>query len=130
MSTVLVVEDHFPTAHALKVLLARHGYEVDHVASGEAALDLLAVKQPDLMILDLGLGGMDGTEVLRRTRVGEATKEIPVVVFSALIDRERESELLKLGAQECWLKAHTDATQIIERVKVYLPPPARSSNSH
>lgn len=119
MSAILIVEDHFPTASVLKSMLERHGYEVAHVACGEAALDFLSREIPSLVILDIGLAGIDGMDVLRRVRGSERTQKIPVVVFSAFADEQLTPELLKIGANECWLKSRTDSMHILERVGVY-----------
>ncbi|MEY3309005.1 MAG: hypothetical protein RLZZ413_3043, partial [Pseudomonadota bacterium] len=65
---LLLVEDDLPLAEALKSLLASSGYAVDCVHDGEAAKDLVAAEQFDLMILDLNLPELDGLSVLRAMR--------------------------------------------------------------
>lgn len=121
MRKILIVEDHFPTAAALKFILNRQGYEVMHDACGEAAVDRLAKGDvPDLMILDLGLGAMDGHEVLRHTRAVDQTRLLPVIVFSAIIDDETGERLISAGANEYWIKSKVDTDYIITRVHAYL----------
>jgi len=69
VTTVLLVEDDEDIALALERMLARQGYDVTLVDTGEAALDAIG-KGPDLVLLDLGLPDMDGLEVCRQARDG------------------------------------------------------------
>jgi two-component system KDP operon response regulator KdpE len=86
MTRVLVVDDEQQIARALAVNLRARGYEVDVAATGETALDLAARRHPDAVILDLGLPGIDGTDVVRGLRGWSA---IPIVVLSV---RDAESD--------------------------------------
>src|SRR6202790_5394847 len=90
MSRILVVDDEPQIRRTLEVNLTARGYEVDLAATGESALDLAARRHPDLVILDLGLPGMDGIEVVRGLR-GWST--VPILVLSA-----RETEKAKVAA--------------------------------
>ena len=86
MTSTLVVDDEPQILRALATNLRARGYDVDMAPTGEAALTLAARKHPDLVILDLGLPGMDGTEVIRGLR-GWTT--VPIIVLSV---RETEGE--------------------------------------
>ena len=86
MTRILVVDDEQQIARALTVNLRARGYEVDVAESGESALDLAAKRHPDAVVLDLGLPGIDGTEVVRGLR-GWST--VPIVVLSV---RDAESD--------------------------------------
>lgn len=68
MTRILVVEDDADVAMALRTLLTRAGYEVLAAADGRAGLRRLFADDPDLMVLDVGLPGLDGWQVLERTR--------------------------------------------------------------
>src|SRR5204863_448906 len=70
----------------LKTNLVARGYDVDTAPDGEAALDLAARRRPDVVIVDLGLPGIDGVDVIRGLRTWTA---VPIIVLSA---REQESE--------------------------------------
>ena len=85
MTRILVVDDEPQILRALNTNLRARGYDVDLAPTGEAALDLAARKHPDLVILDLGLPGIDGVEVIRGLR---GWTSVPIVVLSV---RERES---------------------------------------
>lgn len=86
MTRILVVDDEPQILRALGTNLRARGYEVDLAATGETALDLAARKHPDLVILDLGLPGIDGVEVIRGLR---GWTRVPIVVLSV---REREAD--------------------------------------
>ena len=86
MTRVLVVDDEPQILRGLRTNLVARGYEVDTAPDGEVALDLAAQHRPDIVILDLGLPGIDGVEVIRGLRTWTA---VPIIVLSA---REQESE--------------------------------------
>jgi two-component system KDP operon response regulator KdpE len=89
-SRVLVVDDEPQILKTLDLNLAARGYVVDLAATGEAALDLAAQKPPDLVVLDLGLPGLDGIKVVESLR---RWSRVPILVLSA-----RETEAAKVAA--------------------------------
>ena len=94
---MLVVDDEPQIRRALSVNLKARGYHVDQAASGEEALHLAAARHPDVVLLDLGLPGIDGLDVIRGLR-GWTT--VPIVVLSV---REAEADkvaALDLGADD------------------------------
>jgi two-component system, OmpR family, KDP operon response regulator KdpE len=90
VSRVLAVDDEPPMLRALGVNLAARGYDVDLAPTGELALELAARRPPDAVILDLGLPGISGLEVIRGLRGWTQT---PIVVLSA-----REAQAAKVAA--------------------------------
>jgi two-component system KDP operon response regulator KdpE len=94
---VLVVEDEAQIARALQINLRVHGYEAITVSSGEGALESAAATPPDIVVLDLGLPGMDGVDVIRRLR--EWTT-VPIIVLSARHGAEDKVEALDAGADD------------------------------
>ncbi|WP_138442137.1 response regulator [Sinomonas susongensis] len=97
MTRVLVVEDEAQIARALQINLRVHGYEAVTVQSGEAALENAASAPVDIVVLDLGLPGMDGVDVIRRLR--EWTT-VPIIVLSARHAAEDKVEALDAGADD------------------------------
>lgn len=95
--TVLVVDDEPTLARALAINLRAHGWEVVTAADGRSALAAAASAHPDVVLLDLGLPDMDGTEVIAGLR-GWTT--VPVVVLSARRLGEDKVEALDLGADD------------------------------
>jgi two-component system KDP operon response regulator KdpE len=90
MSRVLVVDDEPPMRRTLDIGLRASGYDVDLAASGEEALELASRREPDAVILDLGLPGVDGIHVARGLRGWSA---VPIIVLSA-----RGAEAVKVAA--------------------------------
>lgn len=84
MTTVLLAEDDTAIAEPLSRALQREGYEVAVVADGIVALEHIRAGQVDLLVLDLGLPGMDGLEVCRRIRL--ETPDLPVLMLTARTD--------------------------------------------
>ncbi len=90
MPSVFVVDDEPQIVRALRVGLLASGYEVRSAGNGETALEMMAADPPDVVLLDLGLPGIDGVEVVRRLR---GWSVVPVIVLSV---RERQAD--KVGA--------------------------------
>ena len=93
----LVVEDDPRIGKSLAVNLHARGYEADVAVTGEQALDLAARHHPDVVILDLGLPGMDGLDVVRGLR---GWSPVPIVVLSARGSEAAKVEALDLGADD------------------------------
>ncbi|MCL4449361.1 MAG: response regulator transcription factor [Actinobacteria bacterium] len=93
MPSILLIDDEIPFLRALTITLRARGYEVEPVSTGEEGLKIATRHSPDLVILDLGLPGMDGTEVVKILR---DTTQIPVIVLSA-----RGGENDKVLALDC-----------------------------
>ena len=79
MSRVLVVEDELPMRRTLDIGLRARGYEVDVAATGEEALELARRHHPDVVILDLGLPGIDGIQVAHGLRSWSTVPTVPTV---------------------------------------------------
>jgi two-component system KDP operon response regulator KdpE len=116
VSRILVVDDEPPIARAVAANLRARGHEAITVASGTAALTAVETREPDCVVLDLGLPGLHGIEVLRRLRTWSA---VPVVVLTAL-DAEREKvTAFELGADDYVTKPFGMA-ELLARIKVAL----------
>ena len=83
MLKIMVVEDNEPSRDALCRRLERRGYQVIPAVDGEQAVEMARVQLPDLILMDLGLPGIDGWEATRRLKGDEATRHIPLIVLSA-----------------------------------------------
>jgi two-component system, OmpR family, KDP operon response regulator KdpE len=90
MSRVLVVDDEPQMCRALAINLRARKFDVDVAMSGEQALDVAARQHPDVVVLDLGLPGIDGVDVIRGLR---GWSDVPILVLSA-----RDSEAVKVAA--------------------------------
>ena len=96
-ASILLVEDDDQTRRALTSNLEGHGYGVRAAGDGEEALVLWELRRPDLILLDLGLPGIDGIGVLRRVRRDATT---PVIVLSARGEERDKVEALDDGADD------------------------------
>jgi two-component system KDP operon response regulator KdpE len=94
---VLVVDDEAQIVRALTVNLQALGYSVDSAASGEDALRLAAGHRPDAVILDLGLPGVDGVEVIKGLR---GWSQIPIIVLSVRAEEREKIAALEAGADD------------------------------
>jgi two-component system KDP operon response regulator KdpE len=97
VTKVLLVDDEQRFARALGVSLRARGYDVDIAETGEAGLASAARAHPDVVVLDLGLPGMSGLDVLRELRSWTA---VPVVVLSARHEEATKVEALDIGADD------------------------------
>jgi DNA-binding response OmpR family regulator len=99
---VLVVEDDKALGLFLQKGLMLAGHDVELVGDGEAALENAEAHSPDLMVLDLSLPKLDGTEVLARVR--EKYKDVSVLVLTGRSDVEERIRCLDVGADDCVMK--------------------------
>jgi DNA-binding NtrC family response regulator len=111
---VLVVDDEPNVRRVLGTLLEQAGFAVTRAASGEQALDLVRSLDPDLVITDLKMPGIDGLELLRRIRASFA--EIPVVVLTAHGTVAHAVEAMKCGALD-FLTKPFDKDQVVDLVR-------------
>lgn len=97
---ILLVEDN-PDFQEIFVTMARHlGYEVVRAESGMEGIVMASAEKPDLIVMDLMLSGLDGIETTRLLKNNRATRDIPVVVCTALIDDQHRMAAMKAGAAD------------------------------
>ena len=101
MLRVLVVDDEEALTTTIAYNLRREGYEVEAVADGERALEVAEATQPDLVVLDLMLPGMDGFEVCRQIRRRSA---IPILMLTARDEEIDRVVGLEIGADDYMTK--------------------------
>jgi two-component system KDP operon response regulator KdpE len=121
---ILVVEDDPGILRALKTNLSRHGFDVETAESGQQALDSYSLRPPDLILLDLGLPDIDGTEVLQQVRARAGT---PIVVLSVRGAERDKVNALNLGADD-YLTKPFGVEELLARVRVALRHAARPSS--
>jgi len=114
---VLIVEDDPLLSSGLLVALRRASYTVEHVDDGPAAIQALAHTQFDVVVLDLGLPTLDGTEVLKALRNSE--NPIPVLVLSARDSTRDRVQGLDLGADDYLVKPF-ELDELLARLRVLL----------
>ncbi len=97
---ILQIEDDSRTAESVEMILRAEGHACDTAHSGEIALDLVRATEYDLILLDIGLPGMDGYEVLNHIRRAGVTT--PVIIQSGLV--LLKNKVKDLGVEDCLAK--------------------------
>ena len=93
---ILLVEDNEMNMDMLRRRLVRKGFEVITATDGEESIKMVNAESPDLVLMDVGLPGMDGWEATELIRANDSTKNIPIIAITAHAmagDREKASEV-------------------------------------
>ena len=113
---LLLVDDEVAIQRTLAPLLRSRGYEVDIASTGSDALRMVADREPDLIVLDLGLPDLEGAEVCRRIRL---TSKLPIIVLSARGNDTDKVHALDLGADDYVTKPFSPE-ELLARIRVAL----------
>src|SRR3989304_3840749 len=97
-SLILVIDDEPVAREALEALLFVDGYELLFATNGAEGLVMATNSQPDIILLDIMMPGMDGFEVCRRIRASPILADVPVVMITALDDRNSKLMGIEAGA--------------------------------
>ena len=116
MIRILVVDDEPQIRRALSLNLGARGYEVYEATSGEAALSVVAGEHPDMVLLDLGLPGMDGIMVLESLR---GWTKVPIIVLTVRDDERSKVQALEAGADDYVTKPFGMA-ELVARIRAVL----------
>ena len=101
---ILAVDDIPLNLLLVQKMLSRFKFEIRTAGNGQQALDAVAERKPDLILLDLMMPGIDGFEVIRRLRADPATAGIRIVILSALNSNEDVVKGFDLGANDFIMK--------------------------
>ena len=99
---VLLVDDEVDFSQPMAFWFSSKGYYVISASGGQEALGLIRDKQPDIVFLDLNMPVMDGVETLKKIR--EIDKDLPVIIVSAYVDREKIKEVAPYGTSGVFYK--------------------------
>ncbi|MCX6986102.1 MAG: response regulator [Lentisphaerae bacterium] len=116
---ILVVDDQPQNIELLEARLVPRGYEIVKAANGEEALEKVSGNNIDLILLDVIMPGMNGYEVMRRLKMQEANRNIPVIFLSALTETEQRVAGLKFGAVDFISKPYR-TEELLARVQTHL----------
>ena len=114
---ITVIEDDEILLKAINIELLSSGFEVFSATNGEAGLELIKSKKPDLIILDLVMPKMDGFEVLKLLQNNKKLDKIPVIVLSNLSQKEEVDKAMALGANDFFEKATTNLGNLSDKIK-------------
>ena len=112
----LVVEDDRQIRSFIRLSLKTQGYTCVEASNGKEALNLIALEQPDVVILDLGLPDMDGIDIIRKVR---SFSNLPIIVVSARDQDKEKVSALDAGADD-YLTKPFSITELLARLRVIL----------
>ncbi len=118
-NSILMVDDNATNLQVLSQTLAGRGYRLLVAKNGESALTITAKAEPDLILLDIMMPGMDGFEVCRQLKADPATHDIPIIFLSALGQTQDKVKGLNLGAVD-YITKPFQPEEVIARVDTHL----------
>ena len=119
MARILVIEDEELLRNLYAELLEMKGFKVDTSTDGQHALDFLEEKKPDLMLLDVNMPNLDGVEFLKKINSDERLRKIPVLLITGVIQVEKISACLDLGAVGYIEKANSPV-EVMSKIEMVL----------
>jgi DNA-binding response OmpR family regulator len=119
---VLIVDDESSMVSVLQRHVSNAGYGFETAGNGQEALEKIEKDQPDLVLLDLVMPGMNGFETCRRIRENEKTKKIPVLIITALRSESDSASAAASGANEFIVKP-IDGAHLAKRIRHHLGSP-------
>jgi two-component system, response regulator RegA len=122
---ILIADDDPVTVQMLSGVLTEHGFAVSVAHDAMQAVMMAVRKPPDGLILDIGMPGGTGFQVLERLKVGAKTRTIPIMVLTALTDPALQARVRALGAKEFFMKPIAP-DQLLQAVDRLLEPPAEA----
>jgi len=126
MSTILVVDDDPACREVLRRVLPRSGHVVVVATNGKDALIAIRDHPPQLILLDLAMPQMDGLTFLRNLREMPQYANTPVILCTAIANRDIVRIAASLGVKDYLLKSEYTIQTLQDRITHYLPTPAHS----
>ncbi len=115
---ILLAEDNEDTRRVYGLLLRHYGYEVEEATSGTAAVEATRRLQPQLVLMDIGLPGLDGWQASRVLKADPLTAAIPLVAFSARIDCT--ADLGRTATFDGYILKPISPNELARRIEAYL----------
>lgn len=107
MNNILTIDDDVIVLETLNAQLSSLGYKTMQACTGSMGLELAETRNPDLILLDLNMPGMNGFEVLKELRKREVTREIPVILLTSISDKFHVIQAKRFGVVDYVLKPYS-----------------------
>jgi len=120
MTKILIVEDNEMNRDMLQRRLERSGYEVVCAIDGPQGIAMATDEAPDLILMDVALGEMDGWEATGAIRANPATRDIPIIALTAHALESDRQKSIEVGCVDFETKP-VSLPQLIEKIELYLP---------
>lgn len=118
-SRILVVDDSSTNIVLLEAILNGQGYEIETAQSVKEAYQIIKKETVDLILLDLLMPRISGYDFLKEIKSNESTKDIPVIIVSAVADAENRKKSIELGALD-FINKPIDIQYFIEKIETIL----------
>ncbi|GAA4335101.1 hypothetical protein GCM10023149_42860 [Mucilaginibacter gynuensis] len=118
MRRILAVDDNNDILEVLQFILEDSGYKVDTLSDGHHLFDKISENQPDLILLDIMLGNMDGRELCREVKSKFETNNIPVILISA--SHDLAGTLSQKGSPDAFISKPFDINVLLNTVRHHL----------
>lgn len=119
MARVMLIEDNAMNARLVEHVLGRDGFEVSVLVSAEDSIEKAMELNPDIILMDIQLPGIDGLEATRQLKKNPATCNIPVIAITAHAMRGDEERILAAGC-EGYISKPVNTRELSEKLKQYL----------
>ena len=119
MKKILIIDDDPGIIKVVEFRLVKMGYEVLIAVNGKEGLQRTMEINPDLVLLDFTMPFLNGDEVCKRIKAGEATKHIPVILMTGSEPQIREKQLHEMGAQDFILKPFK-FEELFEKIRKFI----------
>ena len=117
MIKIAIIEDDPTISQMYRMKFEAAGFEVVSASDGEAGVKVVQRANPDIILLDLQMPNMNGTEALQKIRHQPANANTPVIILTNLGEEEAPAELRRLGIDSYIVKANLTPSQVVARVK-------------
>lgn len=114
--SILIVDDSVNNLTLLERILSRKGYQVQLASSGKQAIESVNLAQPDLILLDIMMPGMDGYEVCSRLKASDRTRGIPIIFLSALVEVSSKVKAFNAGGVD-YITKPFEPIEVVTRVE-------------
>ena len=117
MSRISIIEDDQLISQMYRMKLEAEGYDVDVADNGMNGIEMVAQKNPDLILLDYSLPDIDGSAVLKEVRRNGAAAETPVIVLTNMDNEAVENDLAKWNITDYIVKANLTPREVVAKIK-------------